>query len=89
MQSTTMKMHVLKRNGTVEDVSFDKIMQRIHRLCWPEGARPTLKGSRPQSGLSVDVSRIVGSICASIVDGITTAKLDDLTADKAASLMVS
>ena len=86
MQSTTMKMHVLKRNGTVEDVSFDKIMQRIHRLCWPEGARPTLKGSRPQSGLSVDVSRIVGSICASIVDGITTAKLDDLTADKAASL---
>jgi len=85
MQST-MKMHVVKRNGTLEQVSFDKIMTRIHRLCWPEGARPTLKGSRPQSGLTVDVSRIVGSICASIVDGITTAKLDDLTADKAASL---
>jgi len=81
-----MKMHVVKRNGTLEQVSFDKIMTRIHRLCWPEGARPTLKGSRPQSGLTVDVSRIVGSICASIVDGITTAKLDDLTADKAASL---
>ena len=86
MQSTNMKMHVLKRNGTLEAVSFDKIMTRIHRLCWPEGAKPTLKGSRPQSGLAVDVSRIVGSICASIVDGITTAKLDDLTADKAASL---
>lgn len=86
MQSTTMKMHVLKRNGTVEDVSFDKIMQRIHRLCWPEGAKPNLKGSRAQTGLSVDVSRIVGSICASIVDGITTSQLDDLTADKAASL---
>lgn len=88
MQSTsTMKMHVVKRNGTLEDVSFDKIMQRIHRLCWPEGAKPTLRGSRVQKdGLSVDVSRIVGSICASIVDGITTAKLDDLTADKAASL---
>ena len=86
MQSTSMKMTVVKRNGTLEAVSFDKIMTRIHRLCWPEGAKPTLKGSRPQSGLSVDVSRIVGSICASIVDGITTAKLDDLTADKAASL---
>ena len=81
-----MKMHVLKRDGTLEQVSFDKIMQRIHRLCWPEGAKPTLKGSRAQTGLSVDVSRIVGSICASIVDGISTTKLDDLTADKAASL---
>ena len=86
MQTTTMKMTVLKRNGTVEDVSFDKIMQRIHRLCWPEGAKPNLKGSRAQTGLAVDVSRIVGSICASIVDGISTTKLDDLTADKAASL---
>ena len=83
---TTMKMRVIKRNGNVEDVSFDKIMQRIHRLCWPEGAKPNYKGSRVQSGLAVDVSRIVGSICASIVDGISTAKLDDLTADKAASL---
>lgn len=81
-----MKMHVLKRNGTLEAVSFDKIMQRIHRLCWPENAKPTFKGSRAQTGLAVDVSRIVGSICASIVDGISTTKLDDLTADKAASL---
>ena len=87
MQSaSTMKMNVVKRSGELEPVSFDKIMQRIHRLCWPEGAKPNLKGSRAQTGLSVDVSRIVGSICASIVDGITTTKLDDLTADKAASL---
>jgi ribonucleoside-diphosphate reductase alpha subunit len=86
MQGGPMKMHVMKRNGSLEAVSFDKIMQRIHRLCWPEGVKPNLKGSRAQTGLSVDVSRIVGSICASIVDGITTTKLDDLTADKAASL---
>jgi len=87
MQSTsTTKMHVVKRDGTLEQVSFDKIMTRIHRLCWSENSKPTLKGSRAQTGLSVDVSRIVGSICASIVDGITTTKLDDLTADKAASL---
>jgi len=82
-----MKMNVMKRNGILEPVSFDKIMQRIHRLCWPEHSKPTHKGSRTQTGLSVDVSRIVGSICASIVDGITTTKLDDLTADKAASLV--
>ena len=86
MQGCKMKMNVVKRDGTMEAVSFDKIMQRIHRLCWPEGAKPNFKGSRAQTGLAVDVSRIVGSICASIVDGITTTKLDDLTADKAASL---
>lgn len=87
MQGCKMKMHVMKRDGTLEPVSFDKIMQRIHRLCWPENSKPIHKGSRMQTGLSVDVSRIVGSICASIVDGISTSKLDDLTADKAASLV--
>lgn len=83
----TMKMHVIKRDGSTEVVSFDKIMTRIQRLCWPEGGKPTHKGSRSQTGLSVDVSRIVGSICASIVDGISTVQLDELTADKAASLV--
>jgi ribonucleoside-diphosphate reductase alpha subunit len=86
MQGFKMKMHVIKRNGVREPVSFDKIMIRIHRLCWPENSKPVHKGSRAQNGLAVDVSRIVGSICSSIVDGITTAQLDELTADKAASL---
>lgn len=84
--SGTMKMHVIKRDGVREPVSFDKIMIRIQRLCWQENAKPVHKGSRAQNGLAVDVSRIVGSICSSIVDGITTAQLDELTADKAASL---
>ena len=82
-----MKMHVVKRHGETEPVSFDKIMSRIQRLCWPANSKPTHKGSRLQTGLAVDVSRIVGSICASVVDGIATSQLDDLTADKAASLV--
>ncbi|AGE56464.1 ribonucleotide reductase large subunit [Paramecium bursaria Chlorella virus NE-JV-1] len=81
-----MKMNVIKRDGSTEAVSFDKIMTRIGRLCWPEGGKPTHRGSRIQSGLDVDISRIVGSVCSSIVDNITTVKLDELTADKAASL---
>ena len=81
-----MRMNVIKRNGSSEAVSFDKIMTRISRLCWPENGKPTHKGSRAQNGLAVDISRIVASICASIVDNITTVQLDDLTADKAASL---
>ena len=79
-------MNVVKRDGTTEPVSFDKIMTRMSRLCWAEGGKPTHKGSRAQSGLSVDISRIVASICASVVDNISTSQLDDLTAEKAASL---
>jgi ribonucleoside-diphosphate reductase alpha subunit len=85
--SVTMKMNVQKRDGSLESVSFDKIMRRMHRLCWPENAKPTHKGGRAQNGLAVDISRIVASVCASVVDGITTVELDDLTADKAASLV--
>lgn len=86
--SIKMRMSVVKRDGSKEPVSFDKIMTRVGRLCWPESGKPTHLG-RVQHGLSVDVSRIVGSICSSIVDNITTSQLDDLTADKAASMVTT
>ena len=80
-------MLVQKRNGSSEQVSFDKIMTRIQKLCWAINARPTHKGNRPQYGLGVDVSKIVASVCSSVVDGIPTAKIDELTADKSASMV--
>ncbi|ABT15231.1 ribonucleotide reductase large subunit [Paramecium bursaria Chlorella virus NY2A] len=79
-------MVVLKRDGSKENISFDKILQRIQRLCWPINSKPVYKGSRAMTGLSVDVSKIVASVCASIVDGISTVQLDELTADKSASM---
>ncbi|AGE54419.1 ribonucleotide reductase large subunit [Paramecium bursaria Chlorella virus IL-5-2s1] len=79
-------MVVLKRDGSKENISFDKILQRIQRLCWPIDSKPVYKGSRAMTGLSVDVSKIVASVCASIVDGISTVQLDELTADKSASM---
>lgn len=83
-----MRMTVIKRDGSSEAVSFDKIMTRIGRLCWPENAKPSHSG-RVQNGLEVDISRIVASICSSVVDNITTVQLDDLTADKAASMVTN
>jgi ribonucleotide reductase alpha subunit len=84
----TMRMSVIKRDGSSEPVSFDKIMTRIGRLCWAENAKPSHSG-RVQNGLAVDISRIVASICSSVVDNITTVQLDDLTADKAASMVTN
>ncbi|AGE55540.1 ribonucleotide reductase large subunit [Acanthocystis turfacea Chlorella virus MN0810.1] len=84
----TMRMNVVKRDGSSEAVSFDKIMTRIGRLCWAENAKPSHSG-RVQNGLEVDISRIVASICSSVVDNITTVQLDDLTADKAASMVTT
>lgn len=61
-------MKVLKRDGHVEEVAFEKITLRLTKLCW---------------GLSVkvDVSKIVQQVAASIHDGIKTSDIDDLTAD--------
>lgn len=62
---------MLKRDLTLEECSFDKISQRIRRL-----------GKFP----GVDISRITSLVASSIVDGIATSRIDDLTADISISL---
>ena len=64
-------MKVMKRDGSREPVSFDKVLQRIR------------KASR---GLSIKADVLAQQVLARIVDGIKTAELDDLTAQMAASL---
>jgi len=64
-------MQVIKRNGKREDVSFDKVLQRIR------------KASR---GLTVNPDILAQQVLARIKDGITTAELDELTAQLAAPL---
>jgi ribonucleoside-diphosphate reductase alpha chain len=64
-------MQVVKRNGSRENVSFDKVLQRIR------------KASR---GLSVKADILAQQVLARIVDGITTTELDELTAQMAAPL---
>lgn len=64
-------MHVIKRSGESENVSFDKVLQRIR------------KASR---GLLVNPDVLSQQILARIVDGIKTSELDELTAQMSASL---
>lgn len=68
-------MQVTKRGGAMEPVRFDKITQRLQNL---REMRPALEG--------VDVTRVAASVCASVQDGISTSRLDELAAEAAAAL---
>lgn len=73
-----MDMRVLKRDGRTEPVQFDKITQRLGALREPHGTA--------RKRLDVDVTRVAARVCASIHDGITTVRLDELAADTAAGM---
>lgn len=66
-------MRVLKRDGSFEDVAFEKISRRLEAL-WV--------GRSP----AVDVSRVAAQVCASIHDGVSTSQLDEYAADVAVAL---
>ena len=65
-------MYVIKRNGEQEDVSFDKILQRIQAL---------------SKDLDVNPSMLTQKVIARIYDGVTTSEIDDLTAEICTSMM--
>ena len=58
---------VIKRNGSKEEVSFDKVIRRIKKLC---------------IGLSEDVNPIViaQKVCSQIYNNVLTSELDELAA---------
>ena len=66
-----LSMRVIKRNGQHEDISFDKVLQRIRRAA---------------RGLSINPDGLAQQVLAQIYDGVKTTELDDLTARLAASL---
>lgn len=61
------RMTVIKRDGAVEPVHFDKVLSRIDKAA--TGLR------------AVDTTRIAQQVVAEIVDGIHTSKLDELTGE--------
>jgi len=71
MNSEEQKMFVVKRDGRLEEVAFDKVQERI---------------AKAAQGLSVNVARITQQVLANIVDKITTTQLDTITANLAVSL---
>ena len=64
-------MRVIKRNGGKEEVSFDKVLQRIRRAA---------------KGLQINADVLAQQVLTQIIDGVHTSELDELTAQLAASL---
>lgn len=64
-------MHVIKRNGTSEAISFDKVLTRVRKAA---------------CGLSVNSDALAQQVLSRIYDGVPTTQLDELTAANAASL---
>ena len=64
-------MRVQKRNGSLEAVSFDKVLERIRKA---------------SKGLAVNPDALSQQVLARIINGIKTSELDELAAQTAASL---
>jgi ribonucleoside-diphosphate reductase alpha chain len=69
-------MYVIKRDGHKEPVMFDKITDRIKKLCY---------------GLNemVDAVKVAMRVIEGLYDGVTTSELDNLAAETAAAMTVT
>ena len=67
------EMRVTKRNGELQEVSFDKILERVKKL-------------GQEAGIHINYSSLVMKVIDQLYDKIPTAKLDELAAEQCASL---
>jgi len=65
-------MKVIKRDGSAEEMLFDKVTSRIRKLC---------------QGLDVAPDRVAQKVFSNMYDGINTSEIDSLSADVAIDLM--
>jgi ribonucleotide reductase alpha subunit len=77
MNYSSKPMQVIKRNGEMEPVQFDKVLERIRRAA----LTPT--------PLDVDYTRLAKLVIGEIHDGIQTGELDELAASHATSFMTT
>ena len=73
-------MRVIKRSGSYEDVSFDKILNRVRSLSFSEEF---------QKGLNIDETLVAQKVVQEIYDGVKTSELDDLSAQISMSMYSS
>jgi ribonucleotide reductase alpha subunit len=66
------QMHVKKRDGSFQEVKFDKILTRVKKM-------------GIQAGVSINFSALVIKIIDQLYDLIPTTKIDDLTAEQCAT----
>ena len=68
------EMYVTKRDGTMENMAFDKILSRIKNL-----------GKKIEPQLSVNYSQLAIRVIDQLYDKISTSKIDELTAQECAA----
>lgn len=69
-------MYVVKRDGHKEPVMFDKITERIKKMCY--GLNPI-----------VDPVKVAMRVIEGLYDGVSTSELDNLAAETAAAMTVT
>ena len=67
------EMRVQKRNGSLEEISFDKILNRIKKL-------------GHEANIQINYSSLVMKVIDQLYDKIPTTKIDELAAEQCASL---
>jgi ribonucleoside-diphosphate reductase alpha chain len=67
------EMFVVKRDGESEIVSFDKILRRIKRI-------------GQEAGIQINYTQLAMKVIDQLYDKISTAKIDELTAEQCASM---
>lgn len=67
------EMRVTKRNGELQDVSFDKILERVKKL-------------GREAGVTINYSSLVMKVIDQLYNAIPTAKIDELAAEQCAAL---
>ena len=71
--SSSNEMRVTKRNGDLEDVAFDKILNRVKKL-------------GKEAEININYSALVMKVIDQLYDTIPTAKIDELAAEQCASM---
>ena len=66
-------MRVTKRNGELEEISFDKILTRIKKL-------------GEEASIHINYQQLVMKVIEQLYDTISTTKIDELTAEQCSSL---
>jgi ribonucleotide reductase alpha subunit len=72
-QRTNMEMRVTKRNGQLEDISFDKILNRVKKI-------------GQEANIQINYSSLAMKVIDQLYDAIPTTKIDELTSEQCAAL---
>jgi ribonucleoside-diphosphate reductase alpha subunit len=67
------EMRVTKRNGELQEVSFDKILERVKKL-------------GQEAGIQINYSSLVMKVIDQLYDTIPTGKIDELAAEQCAAM---